>query len=299
MIIDDFPSLVVVLPLIAAFTVPVIGFFSKKLIPYFISLITFIAFIISLFNLQTVMNTGTISYTMGGWLPPWGIEYRIDYLNAFVSIVVIFIIFIISIYTRKSVEQELPGKTVPFYTLFLLLTSGLEGLIVTGDIFNIYVFLEISSLAAYALISVGKSRDAKYEQYLRKEFGELPNLDMVGFIDQFSSDRHSRILEDSWVFVNTAAREALPNAFIEAASHKCAILSSVDPDGFASNFGYHAEDDNFKLGLEKLLEKDLWRSQGENGYKYMKDVFEVNKSIDRHLGIYERLTGLKRPEVNT
>ncbi|MCL7414308.1 MAG: hypothetical protein M8353_11980, partial [ANME-2 cluster archaeon] len=97
---------------------------------------------------------------MGGWEPPWGIEYAIDYLNGFVSIVVIFIIFMVSLYAKKSVEQELPGRTIHFYTLFLLLTAGLQGLIVTGDLFNIYVFLEISSIAAYALISVGKSRDA-------------------------------------------------------------------------------------------------------------------------------------------
>ncbi|MBE0524408.1 MAG: monovalent cation/H+ antiporter subunit D family protein [Methanosarcinales archaeon] len=160
MIYDDFPALIVILPLFAAFTVPIIGYFSKKTVPYFVSLATFIAFIISIFNLQTVMSSGTISYTMGGWEPPWGIEYRIDYLNAFVSIVVIFIIFIVSIYSRKSIENELPGKTVPFFIIFLLLTAGLEGLIVTGDIFNVYVFLEISSLAAYALIAVGSNRNA-------------------------------------------------------------------------------------------------------------------------------------------
>lgn len=160
MIYDDFPALVVVLPLMSAFIVPFIGYFNKKLIPYFVAFVAFITFIISLFNLDTVLKTGIITYTMGGWVPPYGIEYRIDYLNAFVSTVVVFILFVILIYARKSIEQELPKKTVPYYTLILLLVAGLEGLIVTGDVFNVFVFLEISSLAAYALISVGKSRDA-------------------------------------------------------------------------------------------------------------------------------------------
>ncbi|MBN1133390.1 MAG: hypothetical protein JXA38_00370, partial [Methanosarcinaceae archaeon] len=160
MIYDDFPALVVVLPLMSAFIVPFIGYFNKKLIPYFVAFVAFITFIISLFNLDTVLQTGIITYTMGGWVPPFGIEYRIDYLNAFVSTVVVFILFVILIYARKSIEQELPKKTVPYYTLILLLIAGLEGLIVTGDVFNVFVFLEISSLAAYALISVGKSRDA-------------------------------------------------------------------------------------------------------------------------------------------
>jgi multicomponent Na+:H+ antiporter subunit D len=160
MIFENAPALVVVIPLFAAFLVPVIGYFNKRLIPYFVTLIALCSVILSASNLRTVIQTGSISYTMGGWEPPWGIEYAIDYLNGFVSIVVIFIIFIVSIYAIKSVEQELAGKTINFYTVFLLLTAGLQGLIVTGDLFNIYVFLEISSIAAYALISVGKSRDA-------------------------------------------------------------------------------------------------------------------------------------------
>jgi multicomponent Na+:H+ antiporter subunit D len=160
MIFENAPALVVVIPLFAAFLVPVIGYFNKRLIPYFVTLTALCSVIFSTSNLRTVIKTGSISYTMGGWEPPWGIEYAIDYLNGFVSIVVIFIIFIVSIYAKKSVEQELAGKTIHFYTVFLLLTAGLQGLIVTGDLFNIYVFLEISSIAAYALISVGKSRDA-------------------------------------------------------------------------------------------------------------------------------------------
>lgn len=162
------------------------------------------------------------------------------------------------------------------------------------------IFFELArAFPEVQFYAVGKSRDARYEEQLRSEYGELPNLDMVGFIDQFTSNRHSQILEQSWVFVNTAAREALPNAFIEAASHRCAILSSVDPDQLATKGGYYAADDDFVTGLKALLENDLWRTQGENGYRYMSEVFELNKSIDSHLTIYEQLTGLKRPEVQT
>jgi glycosyltransferase involved in cell wall biosynthesis len=144
-------------------------------------------------------------------------------------------------------------------------------------------------------LAVGKSRDQKYENELREKYGGYPNLEMVGFIDQFSSDRHSKILEDSWIFVNTAAREALPNSFIEAAAHGCAILSSVDPDGIASNFGYFAAQDDFEKGIAELLENDIWKERGETGRMYIRDTFELNKSIDRHLAIYENLTGMKRP----
>jgi glycosyltransferase involved in cell wall biosynthesis len=138
-------------------------------------------------------------------------------------------------------------------------------------------------------VAVGKSRDEKWDSYLKKTYSNLPNLEITGFIDQFSSELHSQILEKSWVMVNTATREALPNAFLEAAAHRCAILSAVDPDGFASVFGYHVQDDNFSKGLDFLLENQKWKERGERGYEYVKETFEINRAIDQHITIYGKI----------
>ena len=138
-------------------------------------------------------------------------------------------------------------------------------------------------------VAVGKSRDEKWDSYLKKTYSNLPNLEITGFIDQFSSELHSQILEKSWVMVNTATREALPNAFLEAAAHRCAILSAVDPDGFASQFGYHVQDDNFSKGLDFLLENQKWKERGERGYEYVKETFEINRAIDQHITIYGKI----------
>jgi glycosyltransferase involved in cell wall biosynthesis len=138
-------------------------------------------------------------------------------------------------------------------------------------------------------VAVGKSRDEKWDSYLKKTYSNLPNLEVTGFIDQFSSELHSQILEKSWVMVNTATREALPNAFLEAAAHRCAILSAVDPDGFASQFGYHVQDDNFSKGLDFLLENQKWKERGERGYEYVKETFEINRAIDQHITIYGKI----------
>ncbi|MFC2026145.1 glycosyltransferase family 4 protein [Chloroflexota bacterium] len=156
----------------------------------------------------------------------------------------------------------------------------------------------VKSFPDVKFLAVGKSRSPDWERYLREKYGNLPNLDMVGFIDQFATDKHHQILEESWVFVNTAAREALPNAFIEAAAHGCAILSSLSPDGFSKEFGYFAAEDDFVKGLQVLLENDYWKEQGAKGRKYIQEVFQLDKSLDRHLTIYERLTGIPRPEVS-
>jgi glycosyltransferase involved in cell wall biosynthesis len=140
-------------------------------------------------------------------------------------------------------------------------------------------------------LALGKSRDKRYDQALRDRYGKLRNLTMHGFVDQFSSDLHSRSLEESWVMVNTATREALPNAFIESCSHGCALLSAVDPDGLASKFGYAALEDDFERGLAWLLENDRWRARGAAARQHMQDVFSVDRAIDLHLEVYQRLLG--------
>ena len=138
-------------------------------------------------------------------------------------------------------------------------------------------------------LAVGKSRDLAYDQALRQQYGNLPNLELLGFIDQFRTDELVRLLEKSWILVNTAAREGLPNAFIEAAAHGCAILSAVDPDGFASRFGQHVKDDDFASGLRALLQGDAWREKASQGHAYVSSTFSLERSIDRHLEIYQNL----------
>ena len=157
------------------------------------------------------------------------------------------------------------------------------------------IFFELArSFPDVHFLAAGKSRNADYEQTLRTTYSGLPNLEMLGFIDQFNSDQLSKLLEKSWILVNTAAREGLPNAFIEAAAHGCAILSAVNPDEFASRFGYHAQDDDFAKGLQTLLNENRWQQLAMQGYQYARECFALDKAIGRHLAIYARLTGVSR-----
>lgn len=137
-------------------------------------------------------------------------------------------------------------------------------------------------------IAVGASRDAAWDAELRARYAGVPNLEMTGFIDQFTSNRLSEILAQSWIYVNTAAREGLPNAFLEAAAHQCAILSAVNPDEFSSHFGCHVQEDDFASGLAWLLAEERWRKQGELGYYYVSDTFATDKAVDRHVQVYEK-----------
>ena len=148
--------LIIIIPLMFSYAIPLFGWRWKGS-AYFIALTAIGASLAcSLILLSAVLTQGTIHYHLGGWLPPWGIEYVIDPLNGFMGVVVCAISFLVTLASKESVEKELPEKKVRFYTIYLLLFTGLMGILVTGDVFNLYVFLEIASLTAYALIAIGE-----------------------------------------------------------------------------------------------------------------------------------------------
>ena len=150
------PILIIAAPLIAAFITPLVGMWRRYLCYPWAVFALAVCFLFSLQTLSTVLLTGTIHYHLGSWAPPWGIEYVVDHLNAFVLVIVSGISLIVGISARRSIPRETPGKTVYFYTILLLQVTGLLGIVVTGDLFNLYVFLEIASLAGYALIAIGE-----------------------------------------------------------------------------------------------------------------------------------------------
>jgi multicomponent Na+:H+ antiporter subunit D len=122
--------------------------------------------VISWLLLQQVMDAGVISYHMGNWAPPLGIEYRIDFVNAFVLLIVSAIGAVVTPYARESVRAEFgTNRIYMFYTAYMLCLCGLLGVTITGDAFNLFVFLEISSLSSYVLIAMGKDRRALTASY--------------------------------------------------------------------------------------------------------------------------------------
>jgi multicomponent Na+:H+ antiporter subunit D len=124
------------------------------------------ALVISILLLQQVLATGLISYALGGWQAPWGIEYRIDTLNAFLLLIISSLSTVVLLAADTSISKEIPKeKHSLFYVLYLLSLTGMLGIVATGDAFNVFVFLEISSLSAYALIALGSDRRALWASY--------------------------------------------------------------------------------------------------------------------------------------
>ena len=154
------PALQIVIPLMFA---PICAIFSRGGIAWAIALLVSVTtFAISLTLLAQVLDGTAISYHLGGWAPPWGIEYRVDIVNAFVLMIVSGIATVILPYARASVASEIDASQHGlFYSAFLLCLTGLLGVAITGDAFNVFVFLEISSLSTYTLVAMGAKRDRR------------------------------------------------------------------------------------------------------------------------------------------
>ena len=156
--------LIVVLPLLAA---PLVAALPNGRMPWLLStVISWVVFVLAGWQLALVSGGASLSYELGGWAPPWGIEYRIDAANALVALIVSGMAAITLVYALKSIEKEVERERISlFYTAFMLCLTGLLGIAQTGDIFNLFVFLEISSLSSYALISMGSRRQALTASY--------------------------------------------------------------------------------------------------------------------------------------
>jgi multicomponent Na+:H+ antiporter subunit D len=156
----NLPALQVVVPLTSA---PLCAIFGRRTGAWTIALVVSLgAFAMSIGLFSEVMGGSVISYHMGGWPPPWGIEYRVDALNAFVLIIVSGIGALVLPYARHSVAAEIDERQHGyFYTAYLLCLTGLLGVVITGDAFNVFVFLEISSLSTYVLVAMGAHRSKR------------------------------------------------------------------------------------------------------------------------------------------
>jgi multicomponent Na+:H+ antiporter subunit D len=155
---EQYPALLVIVPLISAFLISAAGWVNRRLcFPIAVAALSVTAYS-SVGLLMRVLDEGVIIYRLGGWPPPWGIAYYVDHLNGLVLVVVAVVALINLIASQKSIAQEFPEKTGPFYTLYVLMVTGLLGIVVTGDAFNLYVLLEIASLTGYGLLAMGEER---------------------------------------------------------------------------------------------------------------------------------------------
>ncbi|MBA3062964.1 MAG: NADH/ubiquinone/plastoquinone (complex I), partial [Atribacteria sp.] len=143
MAISNIIPLFVAISLLGAFLTSIIGKRLKWLPDLIGSLTTLILLVLSLITVRIVATQGILVYNVGSWKLPIGIVLVLDGLTVFMLVTVNLIAFFISIYSISYMKRF--TSKWKFYTLFLLMVAGMNGVVVTGDIFNLFVFLEIAS----------------------------------------------------------------------------------------------------------------------------------------------------------
>lgn len=245
------PVLQIVIPLVSA---PIAMWLRREAAVWSMALVvSWVCFGIALALLGRVLNEGAVVYLLGDWAAPWGIEYRIDELGAIMLVLVSGIAAVVLPYARQSVKAEISADRIYlFYAMLILCLTGLLGIVVTGDAFNLFVFLEISSLSSYVLISMGRDRRALTASYrylimgtlgatfyvigvgmLYMMTGTLNMLDLAGLVPAMA-DTKTLLVALAFLTVGISLKLALfplhlwlPNAYAFAPSVVTAFLAAT------------------------------------------------------------------------
>ena len=249
--IAHLPALQIVLPLIAAPLCVLLR--TTRLVWLLAFAVTVASFGIAVELYSQVLQYGVISYAMGGWAPPIGIEYRVDQFNALMLILITAVATVVLLFARTSVAKEVDQRRQPlFWAAWLLCFTGLLGIVITGDAFNVFVFLEVSSLSTYALIACARDRRAITSAYQYLIMGTIGatfiligigllymltgTLNMADLAARLPGVTESRTLKTAFVFivVGCSLKLALfplhlwmPNAYAYAPSAVTAFIAAT------------------------------------------------------------------------
>ncbi len=210
-----------------------------------------ISAILSVYGFITYVNDTPLRYFFGAWEPPIGIEFVYDGLSAFVIMVINVIAFIVLIHSGPISVKEFPRKRMAYYSVAMLMMLGFNGMVLTGDLFNLFVFLEIASLSTYALIAIGE-KPAPFAAFryliigtaggtlfllgvgfLYTVTGTLNIIDMTAMIPEFADNR--AVITGTILIVTGIAIKAalfpmhgwLPDSYTFASSSSSALIAPI------------------------------------------------------------------------
>jgi len=251
MIESHLPAIIALTFVLFAILIPAFGLWKPSTSQPLAVLGSGIASVLSLYGFATYLQTGSIRYFFGGWEPPIGIEFVYDGLSGFFILVINTVAFFVFIHARHVAKTEYPGKEMPYFSLAMLALLGFNGMILTGDLFNLYVFLEISSLASYGIIAIG-SRNAPFAAFryliigtvggtlyllgvgfLYTVTGTLNMIDMAAMLPTFATDT-SVVAALILMIVGVGVKAALfplhgwlPDSYTFASSSSTALIAPI------------------------------------------------------------------------
>ena len=184
---SQWPVIIVMSPFFAGLIAAILGLYKKSLTLPTVIIGLIISVIAALKTASLVVANGPLRYKLAGWSYekfPVGIEYNIDHLNITVLVMITVVALLVAIFSKHSIIKECPENLVSFYVLFSLLITGLTGITITDDAFNLYVMIEIAALSSYALIAFGKARAylATFNYLIMGSIGACFYLLGVGYV---------------------------------------------------------------------------------------------------------------------
>jgi len=264
------PVLVVIAPLLAAPLAVLIG--RHRLAWAAATAASLCSFLLALQIAAQVRQTGPMVYEMGSWAAPYGIALMVDAFSALLLVIVCGASTGGLLVAARGLGNDIARHRLPlFYAAWLLALAGMAGIVVSADAFNIFVFMEISSLATYILVAGGQRREAltaTFKYLIMGTLGATFYLIGIGLIYMMTgtlnlADMELRIREvgelrpilvaGGFVTVGLALKAAvfplhtwLPNAYAEAPHAVTAFIAACST----------------KVALYVLLRLDFFVFQG-------------------------------------
>jgi len=241
------PVLLIAVPLGLAFAMPVLSLLSKRAAKFVPPSALSFNFVLSLLLLPRVLENPVI-VSVGGWQPPFCINLVAGPIGIFFSAIVSFVGLWVSIYAVDYIKE---GATEKYHILYLLLLTGATGVVLTGDIFNLFVFFEILCISSYALVAYNgdKAGIESAVKYLIQGavgssllligigllYGQFGTLNMADIARQIESVSRISVFVPMVLIITGLGVEAaifplnawLPDAHSSAPSSISAILSGI------------------------------------------------------------------------
>jgi multicomponent Na+:H+ antiporter subunit D len=169
-------ALLIVVPLTGAVITPVVGRTRAVRSADWSLGVMLATSVIALVLVVQVARVGPFSYVVGGWVAPYGIELRFDEFGAVIAVICL-LGTLAMVFSRRYAAQAMAEQRIPYYYALLLLNlTGMIGFAVTGDLFNLFVFMEILSLSGYALVAVSGEKIAEMAAFKYLVMGAISSL---------------------------------------------------------------------------------------------------------------------------
>ena len=189
--INNIVPLFVIIPLAAGFLIALFGKYLRRFAEA-VCLVAFLANIsmavFSYFLLTSQAYSGILVYKIGGWQPPFGISLVLDGLSNFMLVTINLIAVLVAVYSYSYMNKYTDRPK--FYALFSVMVAGMNGVVITGDLFNLFVCLEIASISSYALVAFGTEAEELEASFKYAVMGAVASAFIfigIAFLYGFSS----------------------------------------------------------------------------------------------------------------